>query len=520
MTPNAANGRNGLPQGDYSRHLLDEWIRVLRHLRNAWRQAKGLNTKLGKQHKPQLNLLDIMVTPKYHAPVMRSMRTACEESHRCPSLHPEPSLVLPAEFLTLIGDILGFLQPAFFVMSVGRPGPIHYALNHSKRELMKVRYGGARIEGTVVDSIPTQVGDTKSKFKPMGNYWQMQPVCGDERNGTKRGTSATIPTRKTMVLAECDSKDTEVLADSDVIGDNLPIPCAAVVDTGNRGNHRFFVVPTDEKEHLKAMLDGVWEMLGFDPTGWDNAKQARLPNTVRGKGRGGKPQMQTLLWFAPTPTRLNPTSRFQTWEQFLAAFGDAVIANAESITAEIKLMEASISKLEKIIADGNQLLGVNRRQKTGCATKASKGSAKVGIEELQARQDAGSAALTDCRRILGNHLKLAGDKLELSAEAKVAVIDDLSKRHAICDDPKANRMELERIVDKICATPNRPLGTGHFHGHRPAQNVSDEEFYKALNFHMRPPFGRQNGADLNCNALSNASLNLLLWPCFFIKHAA
>ena len=490
MTLNAADSRIGLPQEPYSVQLVNEWIRVQRLLHNEWSQAKGVNTRLGKQQKPQLDLLDIMVTPKYHAPVMRSMRTACGESHRCPSLHPDPALVLPAEFIITIGDILDFLQPAFFVISLGTPGTIHYALNYTKRELMRVCYGSKRIEGTIVEGIPSQIGDKNTKWKPGGAFWQLQPVCGDEREGTLRGAAACIQTRNRILLAECDIDDPVIQADSDIIGDNIPLLCAAVVDTGNRGPHRYFVIPTAEKERLKVFFNGVWEMLGFDPSGFDNPKLSRLANMGRGKGRGGQPWMQTLLWLSKTPTRLIPDSKFQTMDEFMAAFHEAVLANADSIFKEIEQMKEAIAKLEERIAEGRQRLGVERKQKPG--TKAKGNKSKPATErnsgKLQDMQDIGGDALTDCRRILREHLKTAGDKLVLPAELKMSVIDELSKRYTFDEDTDANRREIERILEKVCSTPHRPIGSGRRHKHRPSQNIPDEDFYKTLNFHYTAAF--------------------------------
>gem|GEM_PF-1253736 len=487
MTPQAANGRNGFPSDGF-RQLLGEWIRVLRHLRRAWGNAKRLNTKLGKQQKTLMDISAIMTAPKCHAPVMVSMREACGDRHRSQSPHAEPEFMIPAEFLTVMGDIVAPMEPCFFVMSIGKPGPVHYALDYTTKQLIKVPYGSKQIKGPIVNGIPTQIGDNTSKPKPMGNYWQLQPVCGEERNGTMRGITATVPTQNAFVLAECDSEDPEVLADSDVIGDNLPFLCAAVTDTGNRGTHKVFVVPNDEKESLKASLDGIWEMLGYDPTGWDDSKLNRLPNTVRGKGRGGKPQKQTLLWLAPTPTRLTPNSKFQTVDQFLAAFAEAVVANADSITEEIRHMEAAIADLEKHIAEGNQRLDLKSKPANKSRSRKSSASAKGGSEKMQAIQDLSIPVFREGRTMLRKQLAEAGPKLVLTSEVKSSVLDILSKHHTLDDDPLINRREIERIVGKICDTPHRRIGTGIPHIKRPAQNVPDEEFYGSLNFHYTPAF--------------------------------
>jgi len=456
--------------------------------------AQTLLKKKGRLEKGQseIDLSDIMQVSVGHLGVLTTMSDLLGPEMPCPSPYPQPHLVLPAKILEALGTALKPVGSAFSIIMADNLWNNRFAYDHCKKQLIEIDPVAKELTGRSIESIPSQVGDSVSVPPPGGNFYQADLVTGAsvlKKKGKRtvrsfRSESVCAKTEYCAIVLETDTHNTVALQAWCNIMCNIPELCFSVVDTGNRSPHWVFIVPRARKKELQRRVGDMMRMLGNDNSGWSNCKITRLGNTGRGIARDDKPAMQTLIWFSPIPSHLDPNRSCQTWNDFEALFEKSVLANKESIEAECVKMEATIANLRLLtVGDNKQIPPMTTRTAStnrSTATTASTGGSNSPKMEL--RGLSGGKAFQYVRHALREQLSAAGDKLELSPEAHAALASEVAKECGLELD------DAEGIVDKVCATPHWRHPAGKSSLSRPYKNVDDEEFVGPLNFHYPASF--------------------------------
>ena len=252
---------------------------------------------------------------------------------RTPSPVANPGHVLPKDFLQALPAVQAPEAASEYAVtwidatnrkSQGFPIRIIYDPKH--QQLWECAGQSHTVHGREIEAIPGQAGSSPSEYIPSGIFYQIQPVNGKTLTRDKQ---ACVGTKNDLIIVECDSKDRERLVAWEQAAGHIPLPCFAVVETGGRGAHTNFVVAAKDKAKMKKTLGPLLLFLGNDPTGWNDCKLTRLPNC----GRGEKNKLQSLKWFSPKPSPLNPECQAKDLADFASRLYAAVEQNRAAVEA-------------------------------------------------------------------------------------------------------------------------------------------------------------------------------------------
>jgi hypothetical protein len=317
---------------------------------------------------------------------------------------------------------------------------------------------------------------------PHGRWFLAPMINGDfapEKTWSTRATGACLSFP--YLILESDEvsrkKAARILA-------SLPAGILSIVDSGNASLHGSVPVFANTKDQFDAIADSwkpILSAVGFDPAAMGATQLSRIAGAQRLEYNG----FQTLLHLAPDPAPLtiDSTSPFESMHQvaeFVLEFVESLNLAAEIPILESKLAEKN--KADKTPNQSNQGEASHARSKPTRTSlpKRPKQSSSGSSPAMEARQTNGGKAHRSVRRELRGQLHAAGDMLVLSPEAHVALTAKIVEKFGL--DPK----DAAGIVDKVCADPHRPMGTGI--GRRPYKDMEDEEFQGPLNFHYPASF--------------------------------
>ena len=481
MTQSAADSRNGSTLGAETWRILLRWDGLVSSFVSIWGRANSLNKDRLEAGLPEIDLKGIIKPPVSHRGVLTTMSNLLGVGELHLSPYPGSEKVVPAVIIDALGTALMPEGQSFSITMADNPWNNSFGYDHRLKRLFDIDPDAEELTGKTIEAIPSQVGDNVSSWPDGGNWFQVDPVTGKYvwvgKKGKKphrsfRCKAVCAKTKFKAVPFETDTHDPVALGAWHNIMLHLPLPCFSIVKTGNRSPHTLFVVPSQEKQALKSRVGPMLRMLGNDDTGWNDGKLSRLGNTGRGIALDGKPATQTMPWFSPIPSFLDPEHHCRDWDQLEALFEKAFLANKESIEADCVLMEAAIAELRRRTLGGTKQIQPSF-SRTASTKRSTGGSNSPDMEVVQLN---GHKGFKYVRRKLHEKLKAAGDKLELSPEVHAALASEVAKE---CD---LDLDDAEGIIDKVCAEPHGNYPSGKGSSWRPYKSMGDDEFVGPLNF--------------------------------------
>ena len=398
---------------------------------------------------------------------------------RTPSPVANPGHVLPKDFLQALPAVQAPEAASEYAVtwidatsrkSQGFPIRIIYDPKH--QQLWECAGQTRTVHGRKIEAIPGQAGSSPSEYIPSGIFYQIQPVNGKTLTRDKQ---ACVSTKNDLIIVECDSKDRERLVAWERVAGLIPLPCFAEVETGGRGAHISFVMAAKEKAQLKKTLGPLLLFLGNDPTGWNDCKLTRLPNC----GRGEKNKLQSLKWFSPKPSPLNPECQAKDLADFASRLYAAVEQNRAAVEASIQAMLLATAHLNSQLRNA-KLKQPSPQPPAPAKPRRQSGSTKPNKSpELEARRQVGVEVMNEFRRKLAHQLKQVpkDGKYDIDKVPK-GLIQEVARHYHLADAHKINLREIKRCLQRVCDTPHRVIGTGR---KTDFGRLSDAEFESPLN---------------------------------------
>lgn len=391
---------------------------------------------------------------------------------------PNSGTVHPTDILKSLYQLLKPEKSAFHAITWLEPDsdtwPARVVLDHQTGKLWQCDLRAWKVHGEEVSKVPGQFDSPKAEWKQSGVYFQLQPFNG---KSCTRDDANCIKTELEVFVTEC---DTEVQAVRDAwsrLVSLIPFPAFSIVETGQRCPHTVFVIKPEDKKALKESLGMMLKFLGNDHSGWNKCKVTRLGNCWRGKT--GK--LQTMTWYSPTPSSLNPNCQAQSVKEFAQLLYEAAEENEAAIEADIAAMQVAHTVLTARLNAANDKLPAIAKKTALYKSGAKDSGATKGNSspDMEARMDVGGQVMIEIRKKLSHLLKKVpkDGKLDISKIPK-SLVATLAKKHVIGETPEINHREIERCVRNVCDDPHRAIGTGKKSSF---VNLGDEEFEAPLN---------------------------------------